>query len=124
MPQIFDPRFLAPAGSTGTVTSAAFGLEVDGDIYVVEFIVEAVGATPTITWKIQVSEDGANWDDAPYVDDVTDTVAVAAITTTTVGAKNIFLHKGTDRFWRFCRLVVSANTNVTYRCELRQYDAE
>jgi hypothetical protein len=124
MPQDYAVQYLAPAGSVGNQTTAAQRIEPDAEQIAVLFVVEAIGATPTVTWKVQVSVDGVNWEDAPYVDNASDTVAVAAITTAVVGAKTIYLHEGLDRHFRFARLVVSANTNVTYRAELRQNDAE
>lgn len=114
---------LAPAGSAGNQTSAALLLDPDSERANVEFVVEAIGATPTVTWKAQVSMDGLAWFDAQYVTDAVDTVAVAAITVTVVGSQVVFLRLA-DRGWQWVRLVVSANTNVTYRCELRQKDVD
>lgn len=114
---------LAPAGSTGNQTTQPAQLNPDAENASVEFIVEAIGATPTVTWKVQLSDDGLAWFDAQYVTDSSDAVAVAAITVAVVGTQIVFLRLK-DRDWRLARLVVSANTNVTYRAELRQSDRD
>lgn len=115
----------APAGSTGNATfPASGGIEIDSPnqgggsaAIAFEFIVEAVGATPTVTFKWQGSVDGVNFFDVAYITDATDVLAVAALTKTAVGATIVFLANPAARAFKIFRLVVSANTNVTYRAE-------
>jgi len=109
-----DPVTLAPTGSVGTLTGEKVALPEDADRLAVQLVVEAIGATPTISWKAQVSVDGTNWSDARYITEASETAAVAVVTRTAVGQDTIFVLIG-DRGWRFYRLVVTANTNVTYR---------
>lgn len=112
-------RQLAATGSTGNATGTA--VEVfpgEGDQVAAQLVVEAVGATPTITWKMQGSNDNSNWYDWSYVTDASDTAATAARTTTAVGAQIQWLSLAHVRQYRFHRIVTSANTNVTYRAEL------
>lgn len=112
---------LAAAGSTGNNTHPAVGAGAAADRVAVQFVVEAAGATPTVTWKAQGSMDGSNWYDVEYVTDSTDTAAKTALTATAVGAQVIFVDTaGGSRFYPFYRLVTSSNTNVTYRGELYQ----
>lgn len=123
MPEFYLAQLLAPAGSTTNQTTGPTPLQPDAEVASVEFIVEAIGAGPTVTWKVQLSEDGAAWFDAQYITDASDTVAQTALVATAVGTQIIFLRLS-DRGWRQARLVVSANTNVTYRAELRQKDRD
>jgi hypothetical protein len=97
------------------------------DKLAVWFVVEAVGTTPTITWKAQFSPDmndvsdaNSAWFDLPYVSATSDALSQTAITQTAVGAVPIWLDNPQVRFVRKVRLLVSANTNVTFRCELHQ----
>lgn len=113
------PTLLAPAGSTGNNTHAAKGASPgDSSKHAFQFVIEAVGGTPTVTFKVQGSFDGTNWFDVAYVTDASDTLAVTALTKTGVGAYLVFVANPAARFYSQFRLVTSANTNVTYRCEL------
>lgn len=79
-------------------------------------ITTTVGATPTCTYQIEVSNDAANWSPATYSDISTPTVnttATFAITTATTVQK--IVKQPTP--WRFCRITYSANTNVTNTAE-------
>jgi hypothetical protein len=123
----FGPVFLAKTGSTGTVTSASVRTAPFADKLAVWFVVEAIGATPTVTWKAQFSPDlpevsdaTSVWIDLPYITTASDTLSQAALTRTTVGADAIWLANPQVRFVRKVRLLVSANTNVTFRCEMHQ----
>lgn len=121
---MYEKIALTSNGQTGNNTHA--GVAVVGyDTVAFQFVVEAVGGTPTITWKVQGSVDdpatvtdvSANWFDVAYVTDATDTTATAARTRTTVGADVEFLANPVARRYRRYRLVTSANTNVTYHAE-------
>ena len=83
----------------------------------VQFVVEAVGATPTVTLKVQGSLDGSNWSDMAFLPADSDTIATTK-TVTAVGATIVYLAQAHTRFLKQIRLVTSANTNVTYRGEL------
>lgn len=115
---MYESHVLAAKASTGNNTHA--GVECGGvyDQVAVQFVVEAVGATPTVTWKVQGSADGLNWYDMIYITDASDTPAVAAEVDTVVGASIHFLANAPSRKYDWFRLVTSANTNVTYRGEL------
>lgn len=115
---LIDKQLLAAAGSTGNNTHV--GVEYRGNRVVLEFIVEAVGATPTVTFKFQGTIDGVNWYDLFYVTDTTDTPSNATRTVTAVGTSVAFPSSAQQRRWNQIRLVTSANTNVTYRAEMYQ----
>lgn len=112
---------LAPTGSTGNNTHSGVGVgsgDVAGQVGF-QFVVEAIGATPTITWKVQGSLDGLTWFDVFYVTTATDTPATAAIVATTVSTVAVWLSNGgASRFYSQYRVVTSANTNVTYHAEM------
>ena len=118
-------QLLAPAGSTGNLTGTPVAIDADIERAAVEFVIEAIGATPQVTWKAQVSEDGITFFDAQYVTDAVDTVATAAITQnpSVVGTKIIFLRLA-DRAWKWVQIVVSANTNTTFRAEVYETDVD
>lgn len=115
---LVDKLTVAPVGSTGNNTHATFQLP-NFEVLTMEFIVEAIGATPTVTFKFQGSIDGTNWYDMIYVTDSSDVAATAARTVTTVGNSVQFLASPFSRRYKFVRCVTSANTNVTYRAEVR-----
>lgn len=113
---------LAASGSTGNNTHSKARL---GDAYVgvgVEFVVEEVGATPTVTWKVQGSIQAdetspEQWYDLAYITDADDTLAVGTIVSTAVGRKVIFLSNPGSRRYKWLRVVTTSNTNVTYRVD-------
>jgi hypothetical protein len=75
-------------------------------------IVTTVGATPTCTYLVEGSANGTDWFAAPIADlaaPETVTVATFAITTATTTLK----HLRPNHAWRFVRVTMSANTNVT-----------
>lgn len=115
---------MAPAGTTGNNTHQSIGLPTVSHRLAFQLIVEAVGATPTVTWKVQVSLDdtsvsdaNSTWYDLIYFTAGTnDTLAVATRAVTAVGSDTVFADTAGDtRFWRKARLVTSLNTNCTYR---------
>lgn len=116
-----DKKILFPAGTTTASTGNAVELETIVQVGTVacQFVVEAVGATPTVTFKFQGSLDNANWYDIAYVTDANDTVAATTRTVTGTGASVNFLDLASgNRYYKYFRCVTSANTNVTYRAEL------
>jgi hypothetical protein len=115
----FDgPGYLAPAGSTGNNTHPSFHAGSDYSALIVQFVVEATGATPTVTWKVQGSLDNVDFFDLAYITDATDTLSVATRTVTSVSKQVNFLANPGARRYKYYRLVTSANTNVTYRGEI------
>jgi len=74
-------------------------------------ITTTVGATPTATVNIQGSLDGVNWFNVPYRTPASDTSANAALTITTATTTVVYID---PKFVRYLRVVVSANTNVTF----------
>lgn len=103
-------------GQTGLIAAGTAAKEVDSPQQGVafHFAVSAVGATPTITYRWQGSLDGSVWKDLAYITDASDTIAVAARTMTAVGDEFLFLANPLARIYRYFRLIVSANTNVTF----------
>lgn len=113
---MYDNISLAASGSTGNGTGT--NCFVEGyDALAFQFVVEAAGATPTVTFKFQGSLDGVNWYDVAYVTDANDTTSTATKTVTATGASILFLDNPVARKYKFARVVVSANTNITYRAE-------
>ncbi len=102
------------ATSTGNNTHSAVRVGPNETV-AFEMEVTAIGATPTVTWKIQGSMDGTNWFDVAYVTDANDTVSVATRTMTTVSTQIAFLSNPVARRYNYYRLVTTANTNVTYK---------
>ncbi len=119
MPSYFSaPGLLAAAGSVGNNTHAAYKLNPEAASVAVQLVVEAVGANPTVTYKVQGSVDNVNWYDWLYITDITDTGAVATRSSATPGGQIEWLSNAVVRTYQYVRLVTSANTNVTYRAEL------
>jgi hypothetical protein len=98
------------------------------------FVVEAVGGTPTVTFKWQVSADdpaladaSSTFVDVNYVTDASDTPATATRSVTAVGVTHewiAYVAAAENRQWRKARLVTTSNTNVTYHGEIRVNDAK
>jgi hypothetical protein len=120
---------LAAVGTTGNNTSAGVSIPVDVDVINAEIKVEAVGATPTITYKLQGSDDdgtvadaASDWYDLSMLPEGANT-EVATDTKTAVGVYEYSLEQA-RRPTSKVRLVTSANTNVTYSAELRGVQLE
>jgi hypothetical protein len=114
---------LAAAGSTGNNTHASQDVPEEASALALEFEITAVGATPTVSWLFQASNDPPSVSDANSdwfslmvlpVDSVTETAAVQ--TKTAVGVYTSFVPLARLGFNKL-RLVTSANTNVTYEAE-------
>jgi hypothetical protein len=83
-------------------------------------IVSTVGATPTVTVNILGSADGTNFFNIPYSTTAAPTsVVVAALTITT--AVTSHYHLTPNYGWRYLKLNMSANTNVTLTSDLFVY---
>lgn len=118
-------RNIFPVGTTGNATSPAIELDGDPDDIALNFEVEGIGATPTVTFLWQGSVVGganaADWFPFGYITDASSTESFAARIVTAVGS---FLgwRSSPLRRYRFIRCVVSANTNVTYHADIIEFD--
>lgn len=115
------------AASSGNNTHPGIRIEPGQGIGFL-FEVVTAGATPTVTWKVQGSIDSddiadasAAWFDVLYVTDASDTATSAAIVSTVVGKRVIWLANTGARMYRRLRLVTSANTNITYRASAHRF---
>lgn len=109
---------IIPVGTTGNGT---FGERLENaDILraALQFLVEVIGATPTVTFDWQGSLDGQNWVSIRYTTDLVDTVAQGARAVTVLGPNLEWMYDQAGRFFRRFRVVVTANTNVTYSAVL------
>src|SRR5262245_24981631 len=80
-------------------------------------LTSTVGSTPTVTVAVEGSADGTNFFNIPYADSATPTtVAVTNLTITT--ATTSWKYLITDFPWRYVRLTLSANTNVTLTADV------
>jgi hypothetical protein len=80
-------------------------------------ITTTVGATPTCTYALEGSADGASWWAVPHADPGTpDTWSVDTFAITTAGTTRRILQPGQP--WRFLRITYSANTNVSNTTEI------
>lgn len=120
----FTVQPLAAIGSTGNVNGAAITLSDSADKSALEFVVEAAGATPTITYKLQGtfvdSPAATDWFDLILLPSDSETAAVSR-TVTAVGRYVSYVSQAHSRFVKNVRLAPSANTNVTYSANLRQH---
>jgi hypothetical protein len=83
-------------------------------------VTTTVGATPTCTYAIEGSADGASWFPVAYADSATpETVSVATFVETTAVTRWKILRP--DHPWRFLRLIYSANTNVTNTADITTF---
>jgi hypothetical protein len=109
---------IIPVGSTGNGTFSMRAENADIFRAALQFLVEVAGATPTVTFDWQGSLDGSNWVSMRYTTDLVDTVAQGARAVTAVGAYPEWMYDQAGRFFRKFRVVVTANTNVTYSAVL------
>lgn len=75
-------------------------------------ITSAIGATPTVTVDIQGSVDGTNFYNVPYALVATPSSFVVTSLTITTAVTTTYLLQ-TDQAWKYLRLNLSSNTNVT-----------
>jgi hypothetical protein len=54
---LYEKHSLAAKGSTGNTTHPSVYLGSSYEAVVLQFVVEAAGATPTVTWKVQATAD-------------------------------------------------------------------
>lgn len=75
-------------------------------------IATTIGAGPTCTYAIEGSPGGVDWFPVAYADSATpETLSVATFVITT--ATTVFKILRPNHPWRFLRVTMSANTNVT-----------
>ena len=80
-------------------------------------IVTTIGATPTCTYAVEGSADGADWFPVAIADAATpETVSVATFVITTATTTRKILRP--NHPWRLLRVTMSANTNVTNTIDL------
>lgn len=127
MSAFVGPAQLAATGATGNNSHASINPVAEGNKLAVAFTVEAVGGTPTVTYKLQATFDpdttvdaSANWFDLILLPSDSDTAAITKVVTAT-GQYVSYLAQSHVRFVRRVRLVTSLNTNVTYRASLHQH---
>lgn len=100
------------ADSTNTVFDAKTTFVDTGRPATVR-IVSAVGATPTVTVDIQGSEDeSTGFTNIPYATTAAPSTYVTAPLVIT-SATTAYYRLQPGRAWRYVKLVMSANTNVT-----------
>lgn len=75
-------------------------------------ITNTSGATPTVTVNIQGSVDGTNFFNIPYALVATPSTFVVTALTITSAVTTTYLLQG-GQAWRFLKLALSSNTNVT-----------
>lgn len=104
--------------STSIVDRGAYGgLDANVSPAVVQVNATA-GATPTCTYAVQGSLDGTNWFNLPTIKpDDGSSAATFVITSTSVVHR---LVQGTFP-WRYLKVVMSANTNVTNTTNIYTY---
>jgi hypothetical protein len=108
-----EPAILS-AAQTGTGDSTNVARRGDRDVWPAGLlqIVSTIGATPTVTVNIQGSADGVAWFNIPYATTAAPTTwVVAALTITTATTAHYILKEEVP--WRYLKLALSANTNVT-----------
>ena len=75
-------------------------------------ITSAIGATPTVTVNILGSVDGTNFFNVPYALVATPSTFVLTAITITTAVTTTYLFQP-NQPWRYLKLNMSANTNVT-----------
>ena len=105
---------LAPKRSVGTGRFAGGSFAASKIVYV-RFEVEAVGATPTMTFTVQGSNDNIIWTDLMLLRADASTVSSKAATTLTViTVAEFFIDGLLNRYFDQISINVTANTNVTF----------
>jgi hypothetical protein len=103
-------------GQTGTGASTHIADRGDHRGPALLKIVSLIGATPTVTIAIEGSLDGADWYPVAYKDTpiAADSISTFVITTATTTRKTL----PANQPWRYLRLTLSANTNVTITADV------
>ncbi|HEX2618261.1 MAG TPA: hypothetical protein VHL57_12010 [Flavobacteriales bacterium] len=115
--------YLAPSGSTANGNYGGSALHNGAwEAFALQFVVEAAGGSPTVTYQFQGSLDGVNWYPIGYVTDASDTISTASRVRTSVGTDVCFISNPVARRYTFIRCVVSGINNVTFRAEAWRVD--
>lgn len=112
------PHLASVPLATGNNTHNSVHVGSDYSSVVLQFVVDAIGATPTVTYKWQGSPDNTNWYDVAYITDASDTLSTSTRVVTTTGGTVSFVCNPSARRYKFYRLVTTSNTNVTYHGEI------
>ena len=116
-------------GETGNDTSNGVKVLPETRDILLNFIVEAAGAGPTVTYKWQYSLDAhditdaaATWTDVSYTlpTDTAETFASTTRARTSVSIDTLLPYMGAkvSMAYRRFRVVTTSNTNITYRAEV------
>ena len=115
------PLELAPVGSTGNHSHTAVGVGPVPNRLTLEFAVEAIGATPTVTYALQGtmqdSPASTDWEGIMLIPASSETAAATRVVTA-VGRTYSHVSQAHSRYFKKYRLVTTANTNVTYSAKL------
>lgn len=103
------PLSVAQTGTGDSTNIAQRGVRADGGAVV---IASTIGATPTVTVNIVGSVDGVNYFNVPYALVATPRTFVLTALTITTAVTTTYLLQELVPF-RYLKLVLSANTNVT-----------
>jgi hypothetical protein len=132
------PVYAAAPGSSGNTTHASVRPMPNVNKVAFVLVVEAAGATPQISWKVQgsldrdqVADASANWVDLGLVTPASDSPAAIPIVVNPAPAGTSSVawlsgggggpNKAPPRLVRRVRVVTSANTNVSsYRVEMTE----
>lgn len=116
-------------GTTGVAGRTAIRNLADLTRGEIEFVVEAVGATPTVTFQVEGLVPGGNPATATdwivlalLTGDSTVAASATPVTVTTVGSTRRYLDGLDKRFYDAFAVNVTANTNVTFRSTLNRAD--
>lgn len=88
------------------------GLRVDHTAPALLKITTAVGLTPTCTYLIEGSADGANWFPLPWIDTAA-AIAGSVATFLLTAAGTVYRTIPAGYPWRYLRVTFSINTNTT-----------
>ena len=117
-----DSQALAPSGSTGNIVGNPVALGSGWQAFALQFIVEAAGGSPTVTYKFQASLDNVNWYDVGYITDASDTLSTATRVMTAVGAQVCFVSNPIARQYLSFRVVTTGNNNITFSAQAYRID--
>lgn len=106
-------------GSTGNASGTVQHADGLGQRVAVEFKVEAVGATPTVSWQVEGSINGTDWFSCDLIQaDGTVAGSNAVVTQTAVGTQIRYVDGLDKRWFSALRVRTTANTNVTFSSKL------
>jgi len=104
----------AQTGNADSTNTADRGTLVSGAHVMV---VSTIGTTPTVTVNLKGSINGTDFFNIPYALIATPTTFVITAITITTATTNHYLLQSAQP-WRYMKLVMSANTNVTLTSDI------